>query len=72
MIFASPLQRAHETAKIINENHQLEIKIDSRVQEINFGQFEGVINNKEFQYYKQNRTSLSSRRIIISSSSSCV
>ena len=28
MIFASPLQRAHETAKIINENHQLEIKID--------------------------------------------
>ena len=54
MIFASPLQRAHETAKIINENHQLEIKIDSRVQEINFGQFEGVINNKEFQYYKQN------------------
>ena len=54
MIFASPLQRAHETAKIINENHQLEIKIDSRIQEINFGKFEGIVNNEEFQYYKQN------------------
>ena len=31
-IFASPLQRAYETAKIINENHQLEIKIYSRIQ----------------------------------------
>ena len=39
MIFASPLQRAHETAKI---------------QEINFGKFEGIVNNEEFQYYKQN------------------
>ena len=45
MIFASPLQRAHETAKIINENHQLEIKIDSRIQEINFGKFEGIMKN---------------------------
>ena len=54
MIFASPLQRAHETAKIINEKYHLNIQIDSRVQEINFGQFEGVINNEEFQYYKQN------------------
>ena len=53
-IFASPLQRAYETAKIINENHQLEIKIDSRIQEINFGKFEGIVNNEEFQYYKQN------------------
>lgn len=53
-IFASPLQRAYETAKIINEKYHLNIQIDSRVQEINFGQFEGVINNKEFQYYKQN------------------
>ena len=31
MIFASPLQRAHETAKIINENHQLEIKIKKSI-----------------------------------------
>lgn len=53
-IFASPLQRAYDTAKIINEKYHLNIQIDSRVQEINFGQFEGVINNKEFQYYKQN------------------
>ena len=30
------------------------LKLNSRYKEINFGQFEGVINNKEFQYYKQN------------------
>ena len=53
-IFASPLQRAYETAKIINENHQLEIKIDSRIQEFIFGIFEGIVNYEEFQYYKQN------------------
>lgn len=53
-IFASPLQRALSTAKIINENHHLEIQVDSRIQEINFGKFEGVVNNEEFQYYKQN------------------
>lgn len=54
MIFASPLQRAYDTAKIINERKQLEIQIDPRIQEINFGKFEGVINNDEFQHYKQN------------------
>ncbi len=53
-IFSSPLQRAYETAKIINKDRQLEIQIDPRIQEINFGKFEGVINNDEFQYYKQN------------------
>ena len=53
-IFASPLKRAYTTAKIINENHQLPIHQDQRIQEINFGKFEGVVNNEEFQYYKQN------------------
>ena len=28
--------------------------MDSRIQEINFGKFEGIVNNEEFQYYKQN------------------
>ena len=42
MIFASPLQRAHETAKIINEKYHLNIQIDSRVQEINFPQGESL------------------------------
>ena len=54
LIFASPLKRAYTTAKIINENHQLPIHQDQRIQEINFGKFEGVVNNEEFQYYKQN------------------
>lgn len=54
LIFASPLKRAYATAKIINENHQLPIHQDQRIQEINFGKFEGVVNNEEFQYYKQN------------------
>ena len=54
LIFASPLKRAYTTAKIINKNHQLPIHQDQRIQEINFGKFEGVVNNEEFQYYKQN------------------
>lgn len=53
-IFSSPLQRAFETAQIINKERQLEIQVDSRIQEINFGKFEGIVNNEEFQYYKQN------------------
>ena len=59
MIFASPLQRAHETAKIINENHQLEIKIDSRVHELLIIKNFNIINKithfiilKENHYFK--------------------
>ncbi len=56
-IFSSPLTRAKTTANIINEAFNLEINIDKRIQEINFGEFEGVENNEKFKKYKkQNAT----------------
>ena len=56
-IFSSPLKRAKTTATIINEAFNLEIKIDNRIQEINFGIFEGVKNNETFQKYKRQNAS---------------
>lgn len=41
-IYSSNLKRALETAEIINEPHQLEIKINPLFKEINFGVWEGL------------------------------
>jgi alpha-ribazole phosphatase len=43
IIFASDLQRAHETANIIAAHHHAsEIRIDKRLREMNFGAWEGL------------------------------
>lgn len=42
LIFASDLQRALETAKIIATHHVCEIHVDTRLREINFGAWEGL------------------------------
>jgi uncharacterized phosphatase len=40
-VYASPLIRAYETAKIISSRHDLPIQTDKRIQEIDFGSWEG-------------------------------
>lgn len=40
-IYASDLQRARETARIIAERHACSVQADSRLREINFGRWEG-------------------------------
>ena len=40
-IYSSPLTRAMETARIINQNWGLPIQTDERLQERNFGDYEG-------------------------------
>ena len=42
VLFASDLQRAYETARIIATQHACEIRLDSRLREINFGAWEGL------------------------------
>ena len=43
-IYSSPLKRTLDTAKIINQYHNLNIIEDSRIIERNFGDFEGTKN----------------------------
>ncbi len=40
-IFASPLKRAYETACILRRDREIEIVTDHRIQELNFGSWEG-------------------------------
>ncbi len=40
-IYSSPLKRAYKTAEAINRYHNLSIKIDPRLKEINGGEWEG-------------------------------
>lgn len=42
VIYSSPLKRTFETAKIINEYHNINIIKDNRILERNFGDFEGT------------------------------
>ena len=44
-IICSPLIRARQTAEIINEDRNLEMIIDERIIERNFGEFEGTVKN---------------------------
>ncbi|MCT3567052.1 histidine phosphatase family protein [Levilactobacillus brevis] len=40
-IICSPLRRAQETAKILNDHYQLPIQLDSRLTELGYGQWTG-------------------------------
>lgn len=51
-VYVSPLKRAVDTARILTDN-QYDLVLDSRIQEINFGMFEGMHRDtKEFQETK--------------------
>ena len=50
IILCSPLTRAKETAKIINENKMVPILYDERILERSFGEFEGLKTSK-FDFY---------------------
>lgn len=47
IIFTSPLQRARETAEILRLERQIPIVVESRIQEISFGEYEGHCYGKE-------------------------
>src|SRR5690606_19677200 len=42
VIYASPLQRARDTAKAIAERHRLELNLDERLIEFSLGEWEGI------------------------------
>lgn len=55
VIIVSPLKRAQETAAIINQVVGTQVIVDPRLQEINFGKYEGVKNkNRGFKKTKKN------------------
>lgn len=49
LIICSPLKRTIQTANIINKNKKIELIIDDRIIERDFGEFEGV-NKEEFNF----------------------
>lgn len=58
IILCSPLKRARQTAEIINQGRNMNILINERISERDFGEFEGM-SNTDFDYhafwsYKQN------------------
>lgn len=58
IIFCSPLKRARQTAKIINDDRGLNIVFDERLRERNYGEFEGTSKSSfdynEFWSYQKN------------------
>ena len=58
LILCSPLKRAMQTAEIINQGRGIEMIVDDRLTERDFGEFEGM-SNTEFDFnafwsYNQN------------------
>lgn len=47
IIFTSPLKRARETAEIIRGNREIPVICEERIQEISFGEYEGLCYGKE-------------------------
>ena len=47
IIFTSPLKRARETAEIIRGTREIPIVSEERIQEISFGEYEGLCYGKE-------------------------
>lgn len=58
MIFCSPLERAKQTAEVINSDRNLYIIFDDRLRERNYGEFEGTakssFNYNDFWAYTKN------------------
>ncbi len=58
LILCSPLKRAKQTAEIINQGRDIGMIIDERIQERDFGEFEGMLTTdfdfNAFWSYKQN------------------
>jgi len=58
LILYSPLNRAVQTAKIINSEREIPMVIDERLSERDFGEFEGMSNTdfdfEAFWSYKEN------------------
>lgn len=48
ILISSPLKRARHTAEIINEAHNLELILDDRIAERNYGKLEGELVSKEY------------------------
>lgn len=48
IIISSPLKRAKHTAEIINEAHNLELILDDRIAERNYGKLEGELVSKDY------------------------
>ncbi len=47
IIFTSPLKRARETAEIIRGKREIPLVLEERIQEISFGEYEGLCYGKE-------------------------
>lgn len=47
IIFTSPLKRAKETAEIIRGNRDIPLIVEEQIQEISFGEYEGLCFGKE-------------------------
>ena len=58
LILCSPLKRARQTAEIINQNRNINMIIDERISERDFGEFEGSVSTdfdfNAFWSYKKN------------------
>lgn len=67
LIISSPLERALQTAEIINKYKNVPIIIDERLKERNFGEFEGLEKNNfdfdGFWNYKMNNKYLKAENI---------
>lgn len=46
-VFSSPLKRAVETAELVLNGRKIPIRTDERIQEIGFGEYEGICINDE-------------------------
>ncbi|MDN5304590.1 MAG: hypothetical protein PWP46_1476 [Fusobacteriaceae bacterium] len=53
-IYSSPLGRAHDTAKIIKGNKEVNIELDDRLKEINMGVLEGLDREIGLEEYGDN------------------
>lgn len=56
-IYASPLIRTLQTAKEVADNQNLNIEIDNRIREINWGKFNGKENSTELDEVREKQVS---------------
>ena len=51
-VYSSPMKRALQTAEILNNGYH-QIEVDERLQEIDYGDWDGVTAQKVYQQYPQ-------------------